>query len=81
MKARVIMEWETDPSVFKHFNGNHLAYGINGDGSTWLDEIWIADEKFFATLENELAGLEFPPDRIIAIAVNSRVNLAILSEI
>lgn len=84
MVWNVSTEWEFDFDTFSTFEGNHIAYGTNPDGSDWVGEIWIADGKFYIAAEdvlNEDLAVPNPEDSIKAVAVHLRLDVRAASKI
>lgn len=84
MVWNVSTEWEFDFDIFSTFEGNHIAYGTNPDGSDWIGEIWIAEGKFYIAAEDvlneDLAVLD-PQLYIKAVAVHLRLDVRAASKI
>ena len=79
MLQNVLTEWEFNFDIFSTFEGNHIAYGTNPDGSDWISEIWIADGKFYIAAEdvflNEDLAVENPRGSIKAVAISLRSDV------
>ena len=78
MLQNVLTEWEFNFDIFSTFEGNHIAYGTNPDGSDWVSEIWIADGKFYIAAEdvlNEDLAVENPRESIKAVAISLRSDV------
>lgn len=78
MLQNVLTEWEFNFDTFSTFEGNHIAYGTNPDGSDWVSEIWIADGKFYTDVEdvlNEDLAVENPRESIKAVAISLRSDV------
>ena len=82
MLQNVLTEWEFNFDIFSTFEGNHIAYGTNPDGtnpeSDWIGEIWIADGKFYTDAEdvlNEDLAVQNPRGSIKAVAISLRSDV------
>lgn len=78
MLQNVLTEWEFNFDIFSTFEGNHIAYGTNPDGSDWVSEIWIADGKFYTDVEDvfdEGLAVQNPRDSIKAVAISLRSDV------
>ena len=78
MLQNVLTEWEFNFDIFSTFEGNHIAYGTNPDGSDWASEIWIADGKFYTDVEDvfdEDLAVEHTRDSIKAVAISLRSDV------
>lgn len=78
MLQNVLTEWEFNFDIFSTFEGNHIAYGTNPDGSDWVSEIWIADGKFYTEAEDvfdEGLAVQNPRDSIKAVAISLRSDV------
>ena len=78
MLQNVLTEWEFNFDIFSTFEGNHIAYGTNPDGSDWVSEIWIADGNFYTDVEDvfdEGPAVQNPRDSIKAVAISLRSDV------
>ena len=78
MLQNVLTEWEFNFDIFSTFEGNHIAYGTNPDGSDWVSEIWIADGKFYTDVEDvfdEGLAVGNPRESIKAVAISLRSDV------